>query len=365
MRHEPTDIPIRVLISDDTRVHTELLADALKRDGGLQVTTSHSSSESLTTRFNLRDMDVLLISSNLDQRPGRGFEVLRGLRASNAELKAVMLLDTSQGEMILEAFRAGARGIFSKDDSIETLGKCLRKVHEGQIWANTEQIATLVEALASSHNIRAVDAKGLNLLSKRETDVVEGVAQGLSNREIADRLHLSQHTIKNCLFRIFDKLGVSSRVELLFMTLSQEHHAQSALQHFINERAYESLRDDATLAACQAGANQGILVAQIALAQFCALHRADLNSAIQAYVWYSLALEQILLAYKSLAKELTPDQLLKAEEMAAERLNKGNGASAPTAGRVKAVRGPATDSAAQAPSPAIAWARDPRQRLCQ
>ncbi len=123
MRHQPSAVPIRVLVSDDTRVHTELLADALKRDGCLQVTTSPSGSDSLTKQFNLRDIDVLLISSNLDERPGRGFEVLRGLRATHADLRAVVVLDTSQGEMILEAFRAGARGIFSKDDSIETLGQ--------------------------------------------------------------------------------------------------------------------------------------------------------------------------------------------------------------------------------------------------
>ncbi len=339
MRPQEFPASIRVLVSDDTRVHTELLADALKRDGGLQVTTSHAGAESLATRVNLSDVDVLLISSSLDERQGRGFEVLRALRASHAELKAVMLLDASQGKLILEAFRAGARGIFSKDDSIDTLGKCLRKVHEGQIWANTEQIATLVEALASSHNIRAVDSKGLNLLSKREMDVVQGVAQGLSNREIAERLHLSQHTIKNSLFRIFDKLGVSSRVELLFMTLSQERHAVSALQHFINERAYESLRDESILRACDVAAKEGVLVAQIILAQFYALRKDDVNSAVQAYVWYSVANEQLSQAHKRLAKELPLDQLLKAEGLAAEALSKKNGNSAATAAsKARAVR---------------------------
>jgi DNA-binding NarL/FixJ family response regulator len=309
-----------VLVSDDTRVHTELLADALKRDGGLQVTSTSGGSESLTTRFNPHEIDVLLIDANLDQCPGRGFEVLRGLRASHAQLRAVMLLDDSKGEMILEAFRAGAQGIFSKNDSIETLGKCLRKVSEGQIWANSEQISTLVQALASSHNIRAVDAQGLSLLSKRETEVVRGVAQGLSNREIAERLHLSQHTIKNSLFRIFDKLGVSSRVELLFMTLSQERHAQSVLPHLMDERAYEGLRDEATLVAFQNAANQGVLPAQIALAQYYALHKQDPGCAVQAYRWYTIASEQIAQSNKELAKGLTIDQMLQAEQMVAAKL---------------------------------------------
>ncbi len=320
MRHQSAAISIRVLVSDDTRVHTELLADALKRDGCLQVTTSASGSESLTGRPNLRDIDVLLLGSNLDERPNRGFEVLRALRASHIDLRAVVLLDSSKGETILEAFRAGARGVFSKNDSVDTLTKCIRKVYEGQIWANTEQVATLVQALASSHNIRAVDARGLNLLSKREMEVVRSVAQGLSNREIAERLHLSQHTIKNALFRIFDKLGVSSRVELLFMTLSQERHVDSAFHYLVDERAYESLQDEATLIGCQNAADQGVLSAQLALAQFYSAHRSDLANALQAYMWYSIASEQISQGYKHVTKGLTIDQVLQAEQMAAARV---------------------------------------------
>lgn len=325
MRHQPTAAPIRVHVCDDTRVHTELLADALKRDGCLQVTTSPPGADRLATHINVNDIDVLLISSNLDEQPCRGYEVLRGLRAMHADLKAVILLDSSQGDMILEAFRAGARGIFSKNDSVSSLTKCVRKVHEGQVWANSEQVGTLLQALASSHNIRAVDARGLNLLSKREMEIVRGVAQGLSNREIASRLHLSQHTVKNCLFRIFDKLGVSSRVELLFMTLSQERHAQSALQHFMNERAYESLRDEATLIACQEAAARGGLIAQLALAQYYSVYKSDPDMATQAYVWYSVVAERITQAYQVVARELSLEQLLKAESIAAERLNKKNG----------------------------------------
>jgi DNA-binding CsgD family transcriptional regulator len=74
-----------------------------------------------------------------------------------------------------------------------------------------------VEALASSPKIRAVDAHGLNLLSKRELEAIRGLSEGLTNREIAERLGMSEHTVKNYLFRVFDKLDVSGRVELLFM----------------------------------------------------------------------------------------------------------------------------------------------------
>jgi DNA-binding NarL/FixJ family response regulator len=187
----------------------------------LEVISSPSHSRDLIEAAGLHHFDVLVLSSNLDEEPLRGFEVLRELRATHPDLRAIMLLDSSRREAILQAFRSGARGIFSRHDSVETLCKCVRTVHQGQVWANSQQMSFAVEALASSPTVRAVDANGLNLLSKRELEVVRCLAEGLTNREIAERLGLSQHTIKNYLFRVFDKLGVSSRLELLFMTLAQ------------------------------------------------------------------------------------------------------------------------------------------------
>jgi DNA-binding NarL/FixJ family response regulator len=238
---------IRVLVADDTRIHTQLLADALRRDRYLEVISSPSHSRDLIEAASLHHFDVLVISSNLDEEPVRGFEVLRELRATRADLRAIMLLDSSKRESILQAFRSGARGIFSRHDSVETLCKCVRTVHQGQVWANTQQVSFAVEALASSPTVRAVDANGLNLLSKRELEVVRCLAEGLTNREIADRLGLSQHTIKNYLFRVFDKLGVSSRLELLFMTLAQPIVPQLAGPAFEssnngNHRSPEALR---------------------------------------------------------------------------------------------------------------------------
>jgi two-component system, NarL family, nitrate/nitrite response regulator NarL len=225
------DETIRVLVADDTRIHTQLLADALRRDSHMEVISSPPHSADLVEAAKSHKFNVVLISANLDEEPLRGFEVLRQLRGSDPELRAVMLLDSSKREIIVQAFRAGARGIFSRQESVETLSKCIRSVHQGQIWANSQQLSFAVEALAASPTVRAVDANGLNLLSKRELEVVRSLAEGLTNREIAERLGLSQHTIKNYLFRVFDKLGVSSRLELLFMTLSQAATPQPTSRH--------------------------------------------------------------------------------------------------------------------------------------
>jgi DNA-binding NarL/FixJ family response regulator len=212
---------IRVLVADDTQIHTQLLTDALRRDRQLEVVSPPPRSRDLVETVKLHKVSVVVLSSNLDEEPLRGFELLRELRESEPGISAIMLLDSSRKETVLQAFRAGARGIFSRHDSVEILSKCIRSVYEGQIWANSQQMSFAVEALASSPELRAVDANGLSLLSKREMDVVRSLAEGLTNREIAERLGLSQHTIKNYLFRVYDKLGVSSRLELLSMTLTQ------------------------------------------------------------------------------------------------------------------------------------------------
>lgn len=313
---------IRVLVADNTRIHTQLLADALKRDHGLDVVSADSDSHSLIAAAVAHKAEVLVISSNLDEEPLRAFEVLRELRASHPHIRAVMLMDSSKRELVLHAFRAGARGIFSRHESVDSLCKCVRSVHQGQIWASGVQMSFAVEALASSPTVRAVDANGLDLLSKREMEVVRSLAEGLTNREIAERLGLSQHTIKNYLFRVFDKLGVSSRVELLFMTLSHASPAQSLLPSLLANPANGNHHDKATLAICQKGAEQGLPTAQLALAQIYSARRSGPKDLVSAYMWYLIVNEQIARARNHVNKTMTMEQLLEAEQRAAEWMRK-------------------------------------------
>ena len=313
---------IRVLVADSTRIHTQLLADTLKRDHELDVISADSDSHGVLATAVAHKADVLLISSNLDEEPHRAFEVLRELRASHPRIRAVMLMDSSKREFILQAFRAGARGIFSRHESVDSLCKCVRSVHEGQIWANSHQMSFAVEALASSPTVRAVDANGLDLLSKREMEVVCSLAEGLTNREIAQRLGLSQHTIKNYLFRVFDKLGVSSRVELLFMTLSQASPTRSLLPALLASPTNGNQHDEATLAICQKAAEQGLPTAQLALAQLYSARRATPKDLVYAYTWFLIASEQITRAKNHINQSMTMEQLLEAEQRAAEWIRK-------------------------------------------
>src|SRR5271167_2148245 len=150
----PRSGPIRVFVADNSPIHTQLLADALRRDVELEVIRAVSESSGLIAEIMASDIDVVVISSNLDEQPGRGFEILHELRSSAPGLRTVVLLDSSKRELIVDAFRAGARGIFSRQSSVEMLSKCVRTVQQGQIWANSHETSLAVEALASSHSLR-------------------------------------------------------------------------------------------------------------------------------------------------------------------------------------------------------------------
>jgi DNA-binding NarL/FixJ family response regulator len=122
---------------------------------------------------------------------------------------------------VIDAFRCGAHGVIFRDEPLETLSKCIHAVHQGQVWANSMHLGYLLEVLGQTKAIHLQDARGSNLLSKREETVVRLVADGLTNKAISSELHLSEHTVRNYLFRIFDKLGVSSRVELVLYCLQE------------------------------------------------------------------------------------------------------------------------------------------------
>src|ERR1700674_4352845 len=126
---------VSIVVAESTRIHTQLLADALRNDRGLQVVAEASNSEELLAAITRVPIDVVVISHNLDNQPGHGAQLLREIRALRPRIRGVILLDSSKPQDVLECFRAGASGIFSKGERLESLCKCIRIVHEGQIWA--------------------------------------------------------------------------------------------------------------------------------------------------------------------------------------------------------------------------------------
>ena len=210
---------IRVLVADTTLLTGRLIAATLKRDRALTVTETGGGSV-LTTATTLTP-HVLIIGEQQHDAHERGFEILKELRLVVPNTRIIVLLDCRDRNLVVEAFHSGARGVFCRNDSVKMLTRCVRKVHEGQIWVRGPELEWLMETLAEAPATRLVDTQGATLLSKREQDVVRCLAAGFTNHEIATELKLSENTIKNYLFRIFNKLGVSNRVEVVGYAASQ------------------------------------------------------------------------------------------------------------------------------------------------
>jgi len=313
---------IRVLVADNSRFHAQLLVGVLSRDPDFQVFSSDLDAASLVAASTTQRVDVFILSAIADDDAQRGFRTLEELRQTYPNTRAVMLLDCSKPQCVLEAFRAGARAIFDHQESADVLCQCIRKVHDGQVWVNNEQMALALDALASTPKVRAVDGNGMNLLSRREAQVVNCLAEGLSNREIAEHLGLSQHTIKNHLFRIFDKLGVSNRIELLFMTLSHGAAPTSLVRSLLEYTG--GGYDEATLGLIEKAAEQGAVAAQLMLARSSWTGRASDRDVIRAYLWFCVVLDQVTRTMNAVKKSMSPAQLAEAECRVGERLNKSH-----------------------------------------
>jgi len=236
---------IRVLAADSTRMNSQLLAAALENEQQFQVLEPVSGSAAILAAVVQHRPAVVLVSTHMDEQAGRGFDVVREIRTTNPDTRTIMLLDTSERQHVVEAFRAGARGVFSRTEPLKLLGRCIQCVSEGQIWANSRELRYLVDAVGEAMPMRAVSAKETPL-SKREQEVVRCVAEGLSNREIAQRLRLTEHTVKNYLFRIFDKLGVSKRVEVVLYAYSIGYPGsqRSAMLHKIPSEGTKHSREN-------------------------------------------------------------------------------------------------------------------------
>ena len=206
---------IRVLAADSSRMSSQLLAESLAQDGQFEVTGIEPKGASILDAVAQKKPHVVLVSSTLEESSSMGFDLTRRVRSVHPQTRVILLMDTSNSSAVVEAFRSGAQGVFSRTESSKTLAKCISSVHQGHVWANSAELRFLIEALRESEPMRVLDSRGEAILSKREQEVVRCVAEGLSNREIAGRLKLTEHTVKNYLFRIFDKLGVSSRVEVV------------------------------------------------------------------------------------------------------------------------------------------------------
>jgi two-component system nitrate/nitrite response regulator NarL len=323
--HDNAPDLIHVVVLDSTRMGTQLLCKSLSRERKFKVVPASSdphNTDNLALRAN---PDVLIISSTVGGQPGKGYEIARQIQTANPKLRMLALLDESNRERVLEAFRAGARGVFSRNDSLKPLAKCVLSVYRGQVWANNEQLEYLLEALSEPVPMRLVDAKGAPLLTTREQGVVRCVTEGLTNREIADRLQLSEHTVKNYISHIFEKLGISSRVELFLYVLAQLGPKASGADSAPSAGLFTN---DTVIANWCREAAEHCSVAPFTLAEMHREGRGVPQDETAAYMWLHVAEAVIAdvqdksrIARRNLESTMAPEDVKQARKRAEEWLN--------------------------------------------
>lgn len=211
---------IRVLLADSNQTQAQLLSSALRRQPGLSITCCRGELSACMQALRSTQVDAVLLGDSPTDHIHL-IDTLRGLHTSHPHVGLILLLDSYDRTLIVDAIRAGARGLFCRSSQpFRALCRCISVVHQGQLWASTEQTGFLIEALNSARPTHVTNAKGEGLLTPREDQVVSLVAEGIGNREIALQLGVKENTVKKSLLRIYDKVGVSNRVELVLYALT-------------------------------------------------------------------------------------------------------------------------------------------------
>jgi DNA-binding NarL/FixJ family response regulator len=310
--------PIRILLADCTKMACQLLADAIDQDPKIKVVAAVTSAVEASQVVRDISPDIVLLGSNLDGQATGGFALARRLRMIKPDLFVVMLLDHLDGASVVEAFRAHASGVFIRDGSVQSLRKCIHSVFGGQVWASTEALRFALEALAGT-SVPTVDPDRMALLTRREREVVGLAVDGLKKREIARKLGLSEHTVKNYLFSIFGKLQVSSRLELTLAV--RREWVQRA--NVVSMRHPSTARHDHNVDWLRALAEQGFASAQLLLAQLHSEGRGVAQDRTQAYRFFLLAEKSAQVVEisrserKKLAGEMSREEIAEAKRRAA------------------------------------------------
>ena len=216
-----------VLVTEASKMYCDLLSMAfLGVPDRFHVVATAFTTADILAQVREHRPSVAIISDNLADGPLSGLRILPEVRKANPETRILLAMSSSDRELVIEAFRFGADGVFCRNSPFDMLCKSVDALAKGQIWANSKELRYVMEEFMRAPKQRKVDPTVENRMTKREGDVVRLAVEGLSNREIAAQLGLTEHTVKNYLFRVFDKLGVSNRVELVLSCLRQEETAR-------------------------------------------------------------------------------------------------------------------------------------------
>lgn len=216
---------IRVLIADDHPIVRDGLKKLLSLEPDIEVVGVAGDGREVLEQAAQHRPDVILLDLRMPNLDGIG--TLQALQQRGSQAKVIILTASEDKNEFVQVMKLGARGIVLKQTASELIVKSIRKVHAGEIWLDSQTTAAVMRQFASTAS-ETQPAQGRvrerSPLSAREREIVMLVAQGYKNKEMAEKMFISEQTVKNHLHNIFDKLGVSDRLELALYAIHKGLH---------------------------------------------------------------------------------------------------------------------------------------------
>jgi two-component system, NarL family, nitrate/nitrite response regulator NarL len=216
------DQTIKVLVIDDHAMFRTGLRLAIESRPGIKVVAEAANSAEALVAATREAPDIILLDLDLGEESG--FDLLPELIANGHVGRVILLTGLRDPEAHRRAVRLGAVGLVLKEHAMETVLKAIEKVYAGEAWLDRTMIATILSERArpEAANGRSAEAAKIATLTERERQVISLIGEGLKNREIAERMYISEATVRHHLTSIFNKLGVADRLELVIY--AYQHH---------------------------------------------------------------------------------------------------------------------------------------------
>ncbi len=212
---------IRIVVADDHPVVRFGVKNILTSDLGFNVVGEAEDGDVAITETLDKEPDILLLDLQMPRLPG--LEAMRAIMSRSPRVKIVLLTSQITTQQVIEALQIGARGIVLKDAVSGELSEALRAVISGDYWINGQRVVNLLKALHElMQKAAAVPEKKTYGLTPRELEVVTCIVEGCSNKDIAKQFTISEETVKRHLSNVFDKTGVSTRLELALFAIAHK-----------------------------------------------------------------------------------------------------------------------------------------------